>query len=107
MSSDRSSGGASWRKIHSTILTATRLTPITDTDTLREERKMSDPNESTPDVPLNPALKSRTETVYETRTSTPAPIDTASASEGEGEGWPWIWLVVTLICVALAAYFLI
>lgn len=69
---------------------------------------MSDPsNEQTPDVPLNPALKSRTETVYDTRNPSPAPIDTTSAKEGEGEGWPLIWLVVTLVCVALAAYFLI
>ena len=44
--------------------------------------------EAPSNTPLNPALKSRTETVYDTRTVTPAPIDTASASEGEGEGWP-------------------
>lgn len=69
---------------------------------------MSDtPKEPTPEVPLNPALKSRTETVYDTSHPSPAPIDTASSKEGEGEGWPWIWLVVTLVCVALAAYFLI
>lgn len=59
------------------------------------------------DAPLNPALKSTTETVYDTRNVTPAPIDTASAKEGEGEGWPWIWLVVTVLCVALAAYFIL
>ncbi|GGE00242.1 hypothetical protein GCM10011515_20060 [Tsuneonella deserti] len=56
---------------------------------------------------LNPALKSTSETVYDTNRSTPAPIDTASASEGEGEGWPWIWLVVTIVGVALAIWFLI
>ncbi len=60
------------------------------------------PNES----PLNPALKSSTDTTYDTST-TPAPIDTASASEGEGEGWPVVWLVVTAVCVALAIYFII
>jgi hypothetical protein len=59
------------------------------------------------DGPLNPALKSRTETVYDTENVTPAPIDTASAQEGEGEGWPIVWLVVTVACVALAIYFLV
>lgn len=69
---------------------------------------MSDTERDRPsDAPLNPALKSTTETVYDTRRRTPAPVDTASAREGEGEGWPWIWLVVTLICVGLAIYFLI
>ena len=59
------------------------------------------------DAPLNPALKSETETVYPTKESSPAPIDTTSAKEREGEGWPVIWLVVTLVCIALAIYFLI
>lgn len=59
------------------------------------------------DAPLNPALKSRTDNVYDTSRSTPAPIDTTSAKEGEGEGWPVIWLVVTIICVVLAIYFLL
>ena len=69
---------------------------------------MSDSQRDQPsDAPLNPALKKETETVYDTRRSTPAPIDTTSAQEGEGEGWPWIWLIVTLICVALAIYFLL
>ena len=69
---------------------------------------MSEPPKDRPtDAPLNPALKSRTETVYETETSSPAPIDTASAKEGEGEGWPVIWLVVAIVCVALAIYFLL
>lgn len=69
---------------------------------------MSDPQRDQPsDVPLNPALKSVTETVYDTKSTTPAPFDTASAKEGEGEGWPVVWLVVTLICVALAVYFIL
>jgi hypothetical protein len=69
---------------------------------------MSDsPRKPEPDAPLNPALKSRTETVYDTRNTTPAPFDTASAKEGEGEGWPIIWLVVTAACVAAAVFFLI
>lgn len=63
-----------------------------------------DPSE---EVPLNPALKSRTDTSYDTSRTTPAPIDTTSATEGEGEGWPIIWFVVTAVCVALAIYFLI
>ena len=57
-------------------------------------------------VPLNPSLKSETETVYETEVSSPAPIDSTSAQENEGEGWPLIWLVVTIVGVALAIYFL-
>lgn len=59
------------------------------------------------DVPLNPALKSETETVYPTTESSRAPIDTTSATENEGEGWPVIWLAVTAAGVILAIYFLI
>lgn len=58
-------------------------------------------------APLNPALKSGTETTYETKVSTPAPLETTSAKENQGEGWPVIWLVVTAVCVVLAAYFLL
>ena len=67
------------------------------------ERSRDEPR----DAPLNPALKSGTETVYPTTESSRAPIETTSAEENEGEGWPWIWLVVTVICVILAIYFLI
>lgn len=59
------------------------------------------------DAPLNPALKSETETVYPTKESSRAPFETASAKENQGEGWPVIWLVVTAVCVALAIYFLL
>lgn len=69
---------------------------------------MNDQSRDKPrDIPLNPALKSETETVYDTKVSSPAPIETASAKQNEGEGWPIIWLVVTVVCVALAIYFLI
>ena len=69
---------------------------------------MSDPERDTgTDAPLNPAMKARTETVYDTRHTTPAPFDTASAKAGQGEGWPIIWLIVTVLCVVLAVYFLI
>ena len=69
---------------------------------------MSEPSRDEPrDAPLNPALKSETETVYPTKESSRAPIDTTSAAENEGEGWPVIWLVVTVICVILAIYFLL
>lgn len=57
-------------------------------------------------APLNPALKSTTETSHDTDTSSEAPFDTASAKEGEGEGWPVIWLVVTILGVLLAIWFL-
>lgn len=66
-----------------------------------------DPKRESDDAPLNPAMKSRTETVYDTKTSSPPPFDTTSAKEGEGEGWPIAWLIVTVICVVLAVYFLI
>lgn len=59
------------------------------------------------DAPLNPALKSETETVYPTTESSRAPLDTTSAKEDEGEGWPVIWLVVTIACVGLAVFFLV
>ena len=68
------------------------------TDQSKDERR---------DIPLNPALKSETETVYPTKESSPAPFDTTSAKEREGEGWPIIWLVVTLVCIALAIFFLV
>lgn len=69
---------------------------------------MSDTGQHKPeDAPLNPALKSTTERVYDTTSTTPAPIDTASSKENEGEGWPVAWLVVTVICVVLAVYFLL
>ncbi|MBX9896767.1 MAG: hypothetical protein K2Y17_02520 [Qipengyuania sp.] len=69
---------------------------------------MTDPLPSNAEsAPLNPALKSQSETVYDTTHTTPAPIDTASASEGEGEGWSWVWIVVTVLCVALAIWFLL
>lgn len=69
---------------------------------------MSDPQPDQPtDAPLNPALKSRTETVYDTKSTTPTPFDTASAKEGEGEGWSIVWLVVAVIGVALAIYFIL
>lgn len=69
---------------------------------------MSDSRRDQPtDAPLNPALRSQTETVHDTTHSTPAPFETTSAREGEGESWPWIWLIVTAACVVLAIYFLI
>jgi hypothetical protein len=60
--------------------------------------------DSATDAPLNPALKSTTDTSHDTTHTSPAPIDTASAKEGEGEGWPLIWLVVVAICVLITAY---
>ena len=65
------------------------------------------PRDASSDAPLNPALKSRTETVYDTRSTTPAPFDTASAKEGQGEAWTIIWAIVTIVCIGLAVYFLI
>lgn len=59
------------------------------------------------DAPLNPALKSQTERVYDTTHSTPAPIDTASGSRDDGRGWPWIWVVVTVVCVIIAIWLLV
>ena len=59
------------------------------------------------DVPLNPALTSKTEPVYPTTESSRAPIDTTSATENQGEGWPVIWLLVTIAGVALALYLLL
>lgn len=69
---------------------------------------MSDQSRDEPsEVPLNPALKSENETVYETKVSSPAPIETTSAQENEGEGWPVVWVVVTILGVLLAIYFLV
>ena len=66
---------------------------------------MSDPTRDQPkEAPLNPALKSTTETVYDTTNPSPPPIDTTSANEGDGKGWPIVWLIVTVAGVALAIY---
>lgn len=68
---------------------------------------MTDPSRDQPEeLPLNPALKSRTDTTYDTERSTPPPLATTGAKEGQGEGWPIVWLVVTMVCVALAIYFI-
>lgn len=66
-----------------------------------------DPKRESDDAPLNPALKRRTETVYDTKTRSRAPYETTSAKEGEGKAWPIIWLVVTVVGVLLVIYFLI
>ena len=69
---------------------------------------MNDQSRDKPrDAPLNPALKSGTETIYPTTESSPAPIDTTTAAENEGEGWPVVLLIVTVVCIALAIYFLL
>lgn len=66
---------------------------------------MNDPTRDRPEeAPLNPALKSTTETVYDTSNPSPPPIDTTSAQEDEGEGWPVAWLIVTILGVAFAIY---
>ncbi|WP_294122322.1 hypothetical protein [Sphingomonas sp.] len=68
---------------------------------------MTDPTRDQPkEAPLNPALKTTTETVYDTKHPSPPPIDTASAHEGEGERWPIVWLIVTVLGVALAIFFM-
>ena len=68
---------------------------------------MNDRKDEPQDVPLNPALKSETETVYETKIPSPAPIETTSAKENEGETWPIVWLMVTFLGLVLAVYFLV
>lgn len=69
---------------------------------------MSDPSrDPSKEVPLNPALKSRTDTTYDTDRRTPAPLETTGAKEGQGEGWPLVWLAVTLLCVVMALYFIL
>lgn len=69
---------------------------------------MSDPPRPQSDqAPLNPALKSRTDTAYDTDRSTPPPLSTTGAKPGQGRGWPIVWLVVTILSVLLAIYFLL
>lgn len=66
---------------------------------------MNDPTRDQPrEGPLNPALKSTTETVYDTKHPSPPPIETTSAVEGEGEKWPIVWAVVTILGVLFAIY---
>src|SRR3546814_5298342 len=53
--------------------------------TARKDRPMRESDrEKADEAPLNPALKSTTETAHDTDHPTPAPIDTASAKEDEG-----------------------
>lgn len=65
------------------------------------------PREEPRGAPLNPALKSEIETVYQTKVSSRAPFETTSAKENEGAGWPVIWVIVTVVGVVLAIYFLL
>lgn len=53
---------------------------------------------------LNPDLKSRTNTSRDTENPSRPPADSASVQREEGRGWPAIWLIVTVVCVAVAAY---
>src|SRR3546814_10411181 len=63
--------------------------------TARKDRPMRESDREKDDEdPLNPALKSTTETAHDTDQTTTAPIDTASAKEGEGEGGPLSRMVV-------------
>lgn len=64
-------------------------------------------NDPSADAPLNRALKSETESVYPTKERSPSPYESTSTKANEGRGWPIIWLVVTVVCVALAIYFLV
>ena len=64
-------------------------------------------NDPAADAPLNPALKSGTESVYPTEERSPSPYESTSTEANDGRGWPIIWLVVTVVCVALAIYFLV
>lgn len=68
---------------------------------------MNHPSRDRPEeAPLNPALKSTTETVYPDSSATPAPLESTNAHAGQGGGWPIVWLVVTIAGVALAIYLL-
>jgi hypothetical protein len=60
--------------------------------------------EPKPDADLNPALRERRETAYDTTHSTPPPAESASVQRDEGSAWPAIWLVVTVLCVVIAIY---
>ncbi|MGE5721691.1 MAG: hypothetical protein ACM3YM_04450 [Sphingomonadales bacterium] len=68
---------------------------------------MGEPTKDESGDGLNPDLKSRIDTTYDTTRRTPAPFDSASAKEGEGERWPVIWLVIVILCVAVTIYYLI
>lgn len=68
---------------------------------------MKEPNRSGRNSGLNPSLKSRQDTTFDTARRTPPPVTTTSTDGKEGRGWPWIWLVVLLLCVLLAVYILI
>jgi hypothetical protein len=64
-------------------------------------------NDPSAEAPLNRALKSETESVYPTKERSPSPYESTSTKANEGGGWPIIWLVVTVVCIALAIYFLV
>lgn len=53
---------------------------------------------------LNPALKMRTDNIFDTTHPTPAPVESASVQREEGKAWPAVWLIATLVCTAIAIY---
>jgi hypothetical protein len=67
---------------------------------------MIEPERPGGETPLNPVLKSRTETTHDLATS-PPPVETASAHVGGGEGWPIAWLLVAVAGILLALYFIL
>lgn len=67
---------------------------------------MNTPEELPPQAGLNPQLRRRTDATHDTTASSPAPVETTSVQRDEGRVWPIIWAMVTLICVAVAVWFL-
>ena len=70
----------------------------------REDREREDRER---EAPLNPALKSERDKTHDYGDRTPEPYESTSAKETKWEVWPFIWAAITIICAALAIYFLI
>ena len=62
----------------------------------------------TDDAQLNPALQRGIDASHGTTFQGTDPMKTVSVKDpDEGRSWPVIWAVVTIICVALAIYYIV
>ncbi|GAB2800783.1 hypothetical protein GCM10027040_30550 [Halomonas shantousis] len=64
-------------------------------------------DETTNDVPLNPALKKRHDELYGPDQRGTDPMKTVSVQKDEGKAWPTIWAVVAIVCVLVTIMLLI
>lgn len=58
--------------------------------------------------PLNPAMRRQIDASHGTDFHGTDPMKTVSVKDpDEGRSWPMIWAIVTIVCVAVAVYYLV